>query len=122
MTLYYLARPDGSYSDAADYELEPESREDGQWIEGLPLEDMPVYKYKSLNQSLVEAFSSFLPKHIGQSYCTPDVIASIWNVKLAVTDANNSDPSGTIAKAIINSLELPQQMEADKQAIVALFP
>lgn len=76
---------------------------------------------QSVNKLLEDAFLSVLPIHIGQPYLTPQVIAQIASVKQSVTDFNRLGLYD-ISKQIIQSLDLPEQMQEAKTEILSMFP
>jgi hypothetical protein len=121
MPKFYLLRPDGTYSDAADYAQTPPSRDDGTWMNGSP-EGREIWQKKSINQQLEAAFKTILPQHLGQPYLTPEVISRIMMAKVAVVDANQFDPTGYLAIATIEGLSLPAEMEDSRAALLSIFP
>lgn len=77
--------------------------------------------YQDKNTILDEAFQAFLPQRLGQPYLTDSVIAEIFKAKVAVIEATKIDPSGQLSGAIIRELNLPAEMEDDRQALIALL-
>lgn len=76
---------------------------------------------KTFNEKLEEAFLSMLPQHIGQPYFTPELILQIGTAKQAVADFNKLEQYA-LSKAIISELTLPDEMTADRDALLALYP
>lgn len=77
--------------------------------------------YQDKNTVLDAAFQAFLPQHLGQPYLTDAVIAEVFKAKVAVIEATKIDPSGQLSGAIIRELNLPTEMENDRQALIALL-
>ncbi len=121
MPVYHLLRADGTVSDIADYSETPKERQDGQWIEGKPDPDKKPFVQKDINKVLEDAFLAVLPAHIEQPYLTPQVMLAIGSLKQTVTDFNRLGLYA-LSKQMIQGLTLPQEMEADKQTLIALFP
>ena len=59
MPRFYLLRPDGTYSDAADYPSVPPTRLDGTWVPGLP-GNLP--RRAELSERLKAIFEAALPQ------------------------------------------------------------
>ena len=76
---------------------------------------------KQVNETLETVFLSVLPKHIGQPYLTPQVMLSIASLKQSVTDFNRLGLYA-LSKQMIEGIDLPVEMAADKQTLVNLFP
>lgn len=76
---------------------------------------------KEVNETLESAFLNVLPKHLGQPYLTPEVMLAIGSLKQSVTDFNRLGLYA-ISSQMISGLKLPVEMEADKQALLLLFP
>jgi len=74
-----------------------------------------------LNQRLEQAFMAMLPAHLGQPYMTNDVIRHIGQAKLVVTEYNRLEQYALAAGTIL-SLDLPTEMIADRDALLALYP
>ncbi len=74
-----------------------------------------------LNSVLEEAYLQFLPNHIGQEYLTDELITGISTLKLVITD-NNKNGLYALSKRLITNVTLPPQMEADRTALLALYP
>jgi hypothetical protein len=74
-----------------------------------------------VNKQLENAFLSVLPNHLGKSYLNVDLLLMIASLKQSVTDFNRLGLY-TISKQMIEGLVLPEEMDADKQALLALFP
>lgn len=121
MPVYHLLRTDGTVSDIADYPELPAVREEGQWVEGKPDPQKQPFLNKDINKILEDAFLSVLPKHLGQPYLTPQVMLSIASLKQSVTDFNRLGLYA-LSKQMIEGIDLPVEMAADKQTLVNLFP
>jgi hypothetical protein len=76
----------------------------------------------ALNDTLEQAFLSILPSHLGQTYLTDGVIAGIMQAKVAVIDANRIDNTGFLARAVIRGLNLPLELEGDREVLLGLIP
>lgn len=76
---------------------------------------------QDINKTLENLFLSILPLHTGKPYLTPQIIAQIASVKQSVTDFNRLGLYD-ISKQIIQSLDLPEQMQEAKNAILSMFP
>lgn len=76
---------------------------------------------QSINKTLEDAFLSVLPAHLGQPYLTPQVMLSIASLKQSVTDFNRLGLYA-LSKQMIEGIDLPVEMAADKQTLVNLFP
>ena len=126
----YFFATDGTYLgafDAGSVELVPEGSIEvaappnhglDRLVDGIivPYEHVP-----SLNERLESAFKQILPNHLGQPYLTDAVVARIMQTKVAVIDANQIDPTGFLGAATIRGLELPNEMNPDRDTILALF-
>lgn len=121
MPNFYLQRNDGTVSDMANYPSQPDARSEGTWVEGLPPENATVFVSRTKNEQMQAAFQAMLPNHLGQSYCTTAVIKAVEDAKLEITDANELDPTGSMAKAILQSLSLPTEMQADQQTLLNTY-
>lgn len=123
MPLYYLLRAEGLYSDAADYPEKPAYRPDGVWVEGSPngLNQFLQTEPPTLNARLEAAMLTMLPNHLNQPYMTDKIIADVMQAKVAVIDANKIDTTGTLTRAIIRAIGLPEAMEADRQNILLML-
>lgn len=75
----------------------------------------------SLNQQLETAFLSMLPAHLGQPYLTSELIVQIGSLKQVVTDYNRLGLYA-ISKGMIQALDLPVPMRADRDNLVTLYP
>jgi hypothetical protein len=82
---------------------------------------VPYVHVPSLNERLELAFKQILPNHLGQPYLTDAVVTRIMQTKVAVIDANQIDPTGFLGAATIRGLELPNEMNPDRDTILALF-
>lgn len=95
-----------------------------QWVEGdLPQGAQP-YVEIPLSQKLTSQFETLMQHHIGQSYCTNAVILSIVQIQSGILlNADNSMLVGLSKGALAAFIPtLPQQMWADANSILALFP
>lgn len=110
MAEFYLLRPDGSYSDAAYYPDVPLERPDGQWVEGYP-EGLNAYRENSLADQLDAVFSQ-QPVDL-QAQFSPLRAA----IKLELDQGRNA-----IAKRVIELAQVPPELEAQRTALLALFP
>lgn len=82
---------------------------------------VPYEPEKPLNERLEESFLSFLPNHLGQPYLTGELMLTIGSLKQVVTDYNRLGLY-QISKGMIAGFPLPAEMQADRDAIVALYP
>ncbi len=75
----------------------------------------PAGPQPSIGESLDNLFKAFLPKHIGESYLTSDVIAIVLQNRTAIQEALALDPSGQLAIALFRGLasRLPHEMISD---------
>lgn len=119
MTNFYLLRPDGSFSDAADYPSIPDARGDGQWVQGTP-DGYSPYRYMSLDERLTALFLQG-KEQLGDS--VPDEVrGQLYILQAGVLGAlTANDP--TAAKALIETAALPPspEMEAIRAAMISLF-
>jgi hypothetical protein len=109
MPNFYLLRPDGSYSDLANYPEQPAPREDGEWVEGIPY-GLISFRPLALADQLDAVFSQ-QPVDL-QAQFSPLRAA----IKLEL-DQGRLD----IAKRVIELAPVPPELEAQKEALLALF-
>jgi len=98
MTLYYLAHPNGQYSNGADYPQAPPSRPDGTWVAGIPPAEMtaflPLQKKEAIQATIgtlsLEKLTPLMPV-IAQG--APFMDAGRWDVVGALaSQVVSSDP------------------------------
>ena len=115
MTKRYL-RPigdDTQYSDAADYPTMPPVRDGFEWVEGTPPENAIPYRVPTLAQQLDALFSA-----------QPTAVkAQFYTLKAAIKLALEVVPPDLeTAKLMIENTEVPEELEAIKDGLLALFP
>jgi hypothetical protein len=107
---FYLLRPDGTYSDLAEYGERPTDRTDGEWVNGEPAGREP-YTEKSLADLLDAVFSQ-------QSI---DLQAQFSPLRAAIK-LELDQGRYAIAKRVIELASIPPELEAQRQALIELFP
>lgn len=102
---------------------------DGAWsledISEPETEPTPVEEQEPpelLSALLVEKFNELISQHLGQPYLTTEVISSISNILPAVLQTADNPALRIFSKASILTLVLPEEMQADKEEILSLFP
>lgn len=98
MTLYYLAHPNGQYSNAADYPQTPTTRSDGTWVAGNPPAEMtaflPVPKKEAIQATIgTLSFEKLAPLMPVIAQGAPFMDAGRWDVVGALANqVVSSDP------------------------------
>ncbi len=113
MPQYYL-RPigdDSQFSDFSEYTEIPFNAPEGlEWIQGAPPDYATVYRKKTLADQLNDIFKA-------QS---PEIRGAFGTLKAAVKVA--LDEGDTLAAlVIINAAEVPEEFQAVKDSMLALF-
>lgn len=111
MPRFYLLRTNNTYSDLGDYPQQPEARPEGAWVDGEPLEGLRPYVPQSLADQLDAVFSQ-QPVDLQAQFSTLRAA-----IKLEL-DQGRYD----IAKRVIELAQVPPELEAQRQALLALFP
>lgn len=107
--------------DGVEVPLTPEEIAQRQSDDAAFAAEQLIPTAKQVNEALEQSFLALLPAHIGQPYLTPQVMLSIGNLKQTVTDFNRLGLH-SLSKQMIQGLQLPIEMDADKQTLLSLFP
>ena len=111
----YIKKVNGLDVPMTDEEISQRQAEEATF-----LEEKTIPTVKEVNETLENAFLSVLPKHLGQTYLTPEIISEVISAKLQVTESNRLGMY-PLSIAIIQGLKLPAEMEADREALIQLF-
>lgn len=119
--LYHAAT--NSYRDAGEYTENPPfpAPEGFTWEEGRP-EGLEPYQELLLSDALTAKFNELIDNHLGQAYLTIEVADQIAKTVSAVLSIVDNPALTLLAQAPIVTLPLPEEMQADRDAILALFP
>lgn len=89
MSFFYLLRPDGTFSDAADYAETPTTREDGDWVAGEPtgLQVFSEDPTKQLSDGLETLFFSHFTPAREAALLTADQMMDLLDFKARLSGA-----------------------------------
>lgn len=111
MPQYYLSRPDGSYSDLANYSAEPATRTDGTWTAGSPPSGTQVYQAPNLLSQLNTLFLTLSPS---DQLAYAPYLGTIYAL---ISSGNTAE-----AKALLSGITVDSTAQSAQTAMLALFP
>lgn len=110
MAGYYLLRHDGTISDIHYIGAPPEPRPEGQWIDGSPALNAPIFESKTILQRLIGIFSGLADD---EQVAFGTLAASVYMFLQVGNDE--------LAKLAIQSVSVPVGLQAKKAELLAVF-